>query len=68
MKSIDGIHFKLIGSPSFNKKTGLYMAYPKTKSIIIADTTNWSTKYTLKDDKVIKINIDYCKFIILFQL
>ncbi|XP_059614227.1 WD repeat and HMG-box DNA-binding protein 1 [Phlebotomus argentipes] len=39
-------------TPSFYPKFGKYLAYPKDKEIIVLESTNWTLKHTLKNDKI----------------
>lgn len=39
-------------TPSFFPKFGKYLAYPKDKEIIILESTNWTQKHILKNDKI----------------
>lgn len=44
--------FNPLVTPSFEPKSGKFMAYNRDNSIIIVDTQNWSVKKTLTDEKV----------------
>ncbi|XP_055701937.1 WD repeat and HMG-box DNA-binding protein 1 [Phlebotomus papatasi] len=39
-------------TPSFFPKFGKYLAYPKDKEIIVLESTNWTQKHILKNDKI----------------
>lgn len=48
----------LKATPTFEPKTGKYLAYPKSREIIVMDTLDWSTSFVLAD-KNVNITLNY---------